>query len=185
MPLPLGHTAIGWAAFATVRKPVVCQTSRLAMFVFAAVLANLPDLDILAGLLVTGNGAAFHRGPTHSLLFALLAGYLASRAGRIWHRIPQLGFGLCALLIFSHVMADMLLTASPVSLLWPFELHWSSNTNGWGTVIHLALFQSVQDFIIAGLAVAYLFILRLFRRAVCLDHNLFSLAKRLTKAPRA
>jgi membrane-bound metal-dependent hydrolase YbcI (DUF457 family) len=180
VPLPLGHTAIGWAAYETAYKPDSCR-SRVAMFIFVAVLANLPDLDVLYGLIVNGNGYAFHRGPTHSLLFAVLAGYLASRAGRVWRRIPQLGFGLCVLLIFSHVAADMLLTAAPVSLFWPFELHWVTSYNGWSGIIHLALFQSVNDFIIAAVAMLYLFGLRLFKKEVCLYSGLFAFAKRITK----
>jgi membrane-bound metal-dependent hydrolase YbcI (DUF457 family) len=180
MPLPLGHTAIGWAAYETARKQDSCG-SRVAMFIFVAVLANLPDLDILYGLLVNGNGYAFHRGPTHSLLFAVLAGYLASRAGRVWRRIPQLGFGLCALLIFSHVAADMLLTAAPVSLFWPFELHWATSYNGWSGVIHMALFQSMHDVIITAVAMIYLLGVRLLRKQVRLYSGLFAFAKRTAK----
>jgi membrane-bound metal-dependent hydrolase YbcI (DUF457 family) len=180
MPLPLGHTAIGWAAFESAHKAGGCG-SRIATFLYVAVLANLPDLDILFGLLVNGNGSSFHRGPTHSLLFALLAGYLASQASRMWSRIPQLGFGLCVLLVFSHVAADMLLTASPVSLLWPFEIYWAADRSGWGGVIRLALLQSVQDFVIAAVMLVYLFGLRLFRRDVCLDGGGFALARKRTK----
>ncbi|RJQ80136.1 MAG: metal-dependent hydrolase [Desulfobacteraceae bacterium] len=184
MPLPLGHTAIAWAAFETARKPDSCG-SRIATFIFVAVLANLPDLDILIGLLVNGNGGSFHRGPTHSLLFALLAGYLASRAGRVWHRIPQLNFALCALLIFSHVAADMLFTASAVSLFWPLELHWSPLSSGWGGVIRMAVFQSVQDFMIAAVVTFYLWGLRLVRRDLCLYSGLFSLARKLYRKSSA
>ena len=163
MPLPLGHAAIGLAALETINKPDSCE-SRLSLIIYVAVLANLPDLDILFSLLMDGNGYAFHRGPTHSLLFALFAGYLASQAGRIWRRIPQLSFGVCALVIFSHVAADMLLTASPVSLFWPLETNFSPDHNGWGGVVRLALFQSVQDVIIAAAVLVYLFGLRLYRR---------------------
>lgn len=177
MPFPLGHTAIGLATYETARKEGVCS-SRTALFVYIIILANLPDLDMLFGLLVEGNGAAFHRGPTHSLLFALLAGYLASKAGRYWRRIPQLDFGLCALLIFSHVIADMVLTASPVSLLWPFEAHWSQGHSGWSDIIHMALFQGIQDFVIATVVMGYLFILRKVRRGACLTNALFCLARK-------
>ena len=177
MPFPLGHTAIGLAAYETAQKSDPCN-SRLGLFVYITFLANLPDLDILFGLLVQGNGAAFHRGPTHSLLFALAAGFLASRAGRLWHRIPQIHFSLCALLIFSHVIADLLLTTSPVSLLWPFEIYWSHGHTGWTDAIEMALFQGLQDFIIAAAVIAYLFVLRKVRRRACLTDVFFGLAGR-------
>jgi membrane-bound metal-dependent hydrolase YbcI (DUF457 family) len=176
MPLPLGHAAIGWAAFESVRKTDSCG-QRVGLFVYVTVLANLPDLDILASLLVDGNGYAFHRGPTHSLLFALLAGFIASRAWRMWRRIPQLSFGLCALLIFSHVAADMLLTSSPVSLFWPFELHLSAGYSNLEGVVRLAVFQSVKDVIIAAAALIYIAALRLSRKELCLFGKPFPLAK--------
>lgn len=168
MPLPLGHAAIGWAAYETfhpssLRDVRSAHGSRLGQVVFAAILANLPDLDVLFGLIVYGNGAAIHRGPTHSLLFALLAGYFAAHAWRLWQRIPRMGFGLCAGIVFSHVVADMLLTDSPVSLLWPLELYFSTGYNGWGQVVHMVLFQSIQDAGIVVFSLIYVFALRYVR----------------------
>ncbi len=177
MPFPLGHTAIGLATYETARKKGVCS-SRIALFVSIVFLANLPDLDILFGLLIKSNGAAFHRGPTHSLLFALVAGCMFSWAGRRWHRIPRLDFGLCTLLIFSHVLADMLLTTSPVSLLWPFEIYWSQGHSGWSDIVQMALFQGVQDFIIAAVVLAYLYGLKKIRKGVCLTEALFAPARK-------
>lgn len=168
MPLPIGHAALGWAADETVhpsppREAHDISGSSLTRFASVTILANLPDLDVLFGLLVYGNGAAIHRGPTHSLLFALLAGYLASNLWRVWHRIPRLGFGLCFFLVFSHVAADMLLTSSQVSLLWPLELHLVSGHNGWGQVVHMVLFQSIQDVGIIAVSLIYVYALRYFR----------------------
>jgi membrane-bound metal-dependent hydrolase YbcI (DUF457 family) len=152
MPLPLGHAAIGLAAAETI-QPRQEQSSRWGYFIFIALMANLPDLDILFGLVLQGNGAAYHRGPTHSLFFVLLCGYLASQAWRLRPGIPKVGFGLCSLLIFSHVAADMLLTATPVSLFWPLEIHWSHGQSGWRQIFDMVLFQSIQD---AGLVIAAL-----------------------------
>ncbi len=179
MPFPIGHTAIGLATFETA-QPSPARGSRLASVIFITLLANLPDLDVLFGLIFQGNGAAFHRGPTHSLLFALVAGYGASQLCRLWHRIPKVGFGLCSLLIFSHVLADMFLTTAPVSLLWPLEIYWSPGHNSWGQVVDMVLFQSYQD---AGIAVAvmlYVLILR-FIRSTVQGHSLFAFARKLVK----
>ena len=172
MPFPLGHTAIGLVTYETIRKGNDCS-SRIALFAYIILLANLPDLDILFGLLVEGNGAAFHRGPTHSLLFALMAGAFFAWAGRRWARVPRLDFGLCTLIIFSHVLADMLLTTSPVSLLWPFEIYFSNGHSGWADIIQMALFQGVQDFIVATVSVAYLYVLGKVRKGACLTSTLF------------
>ena len=162
MPFPIGHTAIGLATLYTFHKPEANET-KTAQLLYAAALSNLPDIDVLLGLLLHNNGAAFHRGPTHSLLFALLTAVLAWQAGRVWKGIPRFGFTVCFLLVFSHVLADMLLTASPVSLLWPMEVHWSPGNNSWGAVIHAVLFKSIQDAGIAAVAFAYLIVLRYLR----------------------
>lgn len=185
MPLPLGHTAIGWAAYETTRNspPGDAQhtfRTRIAQFSFVTVLANLPDLDVLFGLLFYGNGAAVHRGPTHSLLFAILAGYLASKLWRLWPRIPRFGFGLCFILIFSHVAADMLLTSTPVSLLWPLDLNFTTGHSGWGEVMQMVLFQSLQDVGIFLVSLIYVFVLR-YARTKAPASPLFAFVKRRVK----
>ncbi len=163
MPLPLGHVAIGLATFKTVdhanRYP-----SAWKLMVWIAVLANLPDIDVILGLMVEGNGHLFHRGPTHSLLFALLAGCLAARLGRLSRQIPRLGFSTCFLLVFSHVIGDMVLTSAPVSLLWPFEIHWSQGSSGWGQIAYAVIFESAQDVGLLLGAMAYIGALHLVRR---------------------
>lgn len=165
MPFPIGHTAIGLAAFETAQS-LPARGSRLAQVILITLLANLPDLDVLFGLIVQGNGAAYHRGPTHSLVFALLCGFAASQSWRIWDRIPRWGAGLCSLLIFSHVVADLFLTTAPVSLFWPLEIHWSPGHNTWGQVIDMVLFQSYQDAGIAVAAALYVLALRIIRGAL-------------------
>lgn len=144
MPFPLGHTAIGLATYTTIATSP-SGAARWKALAFIVVLANLPDVDVILGLLLHGNGNLFHRGPTHSLLFALLAGYLASHAWRLGRHIPRLGFRPCFLIVFSHVLADMAFTASPVSMLWPFEVHWSVGSSGWGRVMQSVIFNSLQD----------------------------------------
>ena len=132
MPLPLAHTALGLAA-----NDLVAGNSfanwRTAVYV--TILANLPDVDVLMGLLLRGNGNAFHRGPTHSLLFAFLAGIAAANAWRIWSQIPKAGFSTSFLLILSHVLSDLLMTSSPVSFSWPLETNWSQGSTGWLAIL--------------------------------------------------
>jgi membrane-bound metal-dependent hydrolase YbcI (DUF457 family) len=165
MPFPIGHTAIGLAAFETA-QPQQERSPRWVDVIFVALLANLPDVDIMFGLVLRGDGAAYHRGPTHSLLFAVLCGYLASRAWRLRAGIPKVSFGLCTLLILSHVLADMLLTTAPVSLLWPLEIHWAQGHSSWLEVVDMVLFQSVADIGIVVAVFMYFTVVRAVRAVV-------------------
>jgi len=144
MPLPLGHAAIGLAV------QDVCfrdnsVSNRWTWVLFIAILANLPDMDVLMGLLFQGNGNAYHRGPTHGLVFTLLMGFLASNAWRLSIHIPRMNFLACAVIIISHVMADFFLTSSAVSFFWPLEVHWTAGYKGWRDVISLVFLSGFRD----------------------------------------
>ena len=157
MPLPLGHTAIGWTTHAIIdRKLPSLRNWRHTIFV--SLLANAPDVDIVVGLLLYGNGSALHRGPTHSLLFAILVGLLASNAWRFGRLFPQVDFGISFFLILSHVLADFFLTSAPISFCWPLEVNWSVGHTGWADILNSVLFDSFQDAgIILGCVVVLLF----------------------------
>jgi membrane-bound metal-dependent hydrolase YbcI (DUF457 family) len=143
MPLPLGHAAIGVATCEITTGTACVPNWKRLLFVSA--LANLPDLDILMGLVFTLNGNAFHRGPTHSLVFALLSGFIAAYAGNKWLRIRGIGFRHCFLMVLSHVVADAFLTDSSVSFFWPLEIHWSAGHAGWSDVLHTVFFDAYRD----------------------------------------
>ncbi|UCG14534.1 MAG: metal-dependent hydrolase [Deltaproteobacteria bacterium] len=144
MPSPLGHTAIGLATHA-----LYCKNRSILgswkLLVFVVVLANLPDLDILFGLIFSGNGNAFHRGMSHSLLFALGMGLLSTHAWRCWPTIPRLNFLWCFLLILSHVLADAVFTNAPVSLWWPLEASRIAGDWGWSEVMNSVFTGAFQD----------------------------------------
>lgn len=144
MPLPLGHTAIGLCVhdIGTGNDPV---RNRLISVIFVTVLANLPDIDVVVGLLLKGNGHAFHRGPTHSLVFALLMGLMAANAWKLWQPIPKLHFTNCFLIILSHIAADFFLTSSDVSFFWPLEVNWAAGYCGWRDVIIPTLLEAFQN----------------------------------------
>jgi hypothetical protein len=144
MPLPLGHAVIGLATHDLLTKEGSAFTGWKTA-VYVTILANLPDLDVVIGLLFAGNGNAFHRGPSHSIVFALVMGYLASKAWKLYAPIPKMTFTVSSLLILSHVVADLFFTQSSVSLLWPLEVSWSGGHSGWMDVISAALLEQHQD----------------------------------------
>ena len=155
MPLPLGHTAVGLAihdVYARGRSTLSLWKT-LALVI---VLTNLPDLDILVGLIFYGNGNIFHRGPTHSLLFALVMAFLIANGWRCWSRMPRVNYLLCFSLILSHVLADALLTVAPVSFWYPFELNQSIGYSGWKEIIETVLFGAFGDLgiiVVSGMAI--------------------------------
>ena len=182
MPLPMGHIAIGLATYELSTKNIV-NTNSLNLIIFLTILANIPDFDVIVGLLIKWNGNAFHRGPTHSLLFALITGFLASRAWKLSSQIPRIKFGVCFSIILSHVLADLLFTSSPVSFFWPFEVSWSTGHSGWANVLNTIFFQGFQD---AGIIVASAFSIILIRfikthRQTLIDFKISQ--KPLTKQP--
>jgi membrane-bound metal-dependent hydrolase YbcI (DUF457 family) len=144
MPLPLGHVAIGLAAnelASETRAPL----GRLKVIVLIFILSNLPDVDIVIGLLWHWNGCAFHRGPTHSLLFAILAALFYVRLSRRSSFFPTMSVRACFLIVLSHVLADYFLTNSAVSLFWPLETHFVSGQAGWIKIFHAVAFEEMQD----------------------------------------
>ncbi|MFB6102532.1 MAG: metal-dependent hydrolase [Haloplanus sp.] len=126
---------------------------------FVLVLAGRPDLAV-------GGGAAMlwlsmlpdydhrvpvisHRGPTHTLAFALLVGAVGAAAGFGLAGVvdggrPTLvaaGFGIGVLAVLAHLCADAL-TPAGVPLLWPLSgREFSLNlTRADNTLANLALF---------------------------------------------
>ena len=144
MPLPLGHAAIGLTTHDVCSKND-SAFSRWKVFIFVLVLANLPDIDVVIGLVLEGNGCAFHRGPTHSLFFALFMGFVACVAWKFWSRVPRMRFGMCFLLILSHVLSDFFFTSSEVSFFWPFEVNWATGYSGWIDVTNSVFLEAFQD----------------------------------------
>lgn len=146
MSLPLGHFAVGITTHELCANKSKTSFRDWKVLAVIALLANLPDIDVVLGLLFQANGNAFHRGPTHSLLFALMAATLVANAGRILKGVvAELKFKNTFLIIFSHIMADFFLTRGPVSLFWPLEMKLSTGYRGWGDVVHTIFYKAYQD----------------------------------------
>ena len=147
MPSPLGHAAFGLAVHELQPK----GASKLGpgkTFVLVSVLANFPDIDVLLGLIFWGNGGAFHRGITHSIVFALVTSLFLSNSWRCWSRIPKLGFLWCFCIITSHLLTDAIFSSSPVSLLWPFERHNTAWYCDWNKALQTFLHMDLKHFLI-------------------------------------
>jgi membrane-bound metal-dependent hydrolase YbcI (DUF457 family) len=117
MSLPLGHAALGLTAYdLTSNADEVSVFRQWKVLAVVVMLSNLPDIDVIFGLLYSGNGELFHRGPTHSLLFACFIGVLYAICSRIWRSLPPISFFQSFLLIGSHLFADYIFTDGPLSL---------------------------------------------------------------------
>src|SRR3989339_770515 len=92
MPLPLGHAVIGAAVY-SVCANIRNNVKKNNYFIF--------------GLMYAGDGSIMHRGPTHSIYFALLFGYLAHLFSKYSIIIPEVGFIPCLLVILSHPILDI------------------------------------------------------------------------------
>jgi inner membrane protein len=121
MASPVAHSLAGaliYLACNGSRKPR-CQDMLAVM-----VAANLADLDLVPGLLL-GDHGQFHRGASHSLLFAILLGAAAS-AWLYWRQYPRaLALGtMITLALLSQLLVDWLSFDASlpqgIPLLWPF-----------------------------------------------------------------
>ena len=159
MPLPTAHLAIGLATH-NLCGSNESGSGRWKSLLEILILSNLPDVDVLLGIVFNGNGNAFHRGPTHSLVFALIGGFLISRVSGSWPQLPKFNFRTCFLLILSHVVADSVFTSSPISFLWPTTVNWIDGYIGLRHVVDLVLFGNYQD---AEIIVGCVFVILLRR----------------------
>lgn len=124
MPLPLGHTLVGYCV--TAASGIRFRRNVKTALLFSVVVANLPDLDFLPGFL-SNEPELYHRTIAHTLPAALLCGVIISAVvtrfrGRFLE-MALLGF----LVYSSHLFADMV-RFSPgnigVQILWPFSHNW-------------------------------------------------------------
>lgn len=123
MPSPVGHTIAGLCGFIVFQKKAApCQW--IWVLLFSVFIANLPDVDMLPGLLI-GDIRSFHHQGMHSVTAAVLAGLLAAILAGQW-KLNSMVWGLWGgSIYFSHVFLDLLVNdPSPpfgAQLLWPFS----------------------------------------------------------------
>ncbi len=122
MPLPIAHSLISTSVYAAYRGGLSVKRDApwVALFVFVGL---VPDLDML---LVPFAGMGFHRGVSHSILFALFSAttiFLIVRSMK--GAAPRLWFFLFITAVLHPVCdfftPDYLETRRGVQLLYPFS----------------------------------------------------------------
>ncbi len=131
MPSPVGHSLIGLAVACGRLLPRGPQGAALkglwsqrGALMVLLVLANLPDVDYLPGVLM-GEINAFHHYYTHTLGWIVAIGLLAWLGWRqIDRRVGWGMFGFMLLALATHLVADELSADSAppygIMALWPF-----------------------------------------------------------------
>ena len=119
MPFPLGHAIVGYSFAAA--SGIRFRRDLWTAVLFSLVVANLPDIDFLPGVL-RDTPALYHRTVTHTLLGAIVcAVIIATLLTRFRGRFGQIA--LISFLVYaSHLLADMIDLGGGnigVRLFWP------------------------------------------------------------------
>jgi inner membrane protein len=116
MPLPIAHALLGASLAAAIHTRPCSQRYRVAL-ISGALLANAPDLDLF--LVFALQSKAWHRGFTHSLVFACFVCLLFVLTLGTRRLRDALAYGLA---FASHGILDFLTTkvGGGVELFWPF-----------------------------------------------------------------
>lgn len=121
----VGHIAVGMAAARAYRRGQRVRWSVVTSMVLWSGLSLLPDADVIGFRFGVHYGDAWgHRGATHSLLFALLAGTAVGLLAPLFAASP-LRTASCAIAVLaSHGLLDTLTDGGlGCALSWPFDPH--------------------------------------------------------------
>jgi inner membrane protein len=122
MPSPIGHSLAGYA----VGKFIGEENGRELLYQVAGtiIMANLPDLDFLPGVLLN-RPALFHEGIFHSFGFALFFSLLGAAIAWQFGKPVRQTFLLGLIAYSSHLLLDMLQPDGRppygIPLLWPIS----------------------------------------------------------------
>lgn len=129
MATTLGHALCGVSCLMVVvalRKSSMPRFTSPYIFGFS-VLANLPDIDYIAGFILASDPNRYHYGATHSLIFPIVSGLIAC-AFFLKSIILFDRWIILSATIFSHILIDFL--TGPIQggypsyglqLLWPLS----------------------------------------------------------------
>lgn len=127
MASPIGHTLSGLALYAAARGRGRGGWPPLEEGLGVLAASNLPDLDLVAGLMA-GDSSRWHHQYTHSLLFALtvsiciyLAAVLVKKSSNSGLRWALLGGALVLLHLFLDLFTLDLHPPIGLQVFWPFK----------------------------------------------------------------
>lgn len=118
----IGHALTGVISKQCIRTELPTGKERL-LYVLAAAVALLPDLDVLFFILMKPAGMLPHRGFTHSLFFAAAAAAALTALTRGGFPVPRSRLFLVYLVpLLAHLVLDYLMGAGPpVPFFAPFS----------------------------------------------------------------
>ena len=161
MPLPIAHGLVGASIVSLVHPNANLKNWKPLLLGF--ILANCPDLDFGFSFLFGWRG--FHRGFTHSLLFAFIVAVVIFILLR--HRTWQIPLAYSAAFL-SHTILDYLSAKSgAVRLLTPFDnrplalglISFSELSRGF-VVTDMLYFSLIETLVFAPLLLLAIFITR-------------------------
>lgn len=106
MATPFGHSLAGYAIYSSTAS-ARNSPNRLYMALLCLVVAMVPDLDLIPGILI-GKPVFYHGSITHSLGFALVVSLGIAGIYHFKERSFPVVFKLCFLAYFSHLVLDFL-----------------------------------------------------------------------------
>ena len=126
MSTVIGHGLAGALAAATITASVETRNRRW-LIVFGALVAVVPDLDVVIYLLLSPEGMAIHRGLSHSVAFALASAALGTLCCfRILSASVHMILLALAFAALTHPLLDYLMGAGPpIAFLSPLLNHGS------------------------------------------------------------
>lgn len=119
----IGHVIVGIAGARLLASPHTPLRDRLALSMGLSVLSLLPDADVIAFWLHIPYAAPWgHRGASHSLLLAGLAGALCGVWLGRWQGRALRALIVCVAVACSHGLLDAITDGGlGVALLWPWD----------------------------------------------------------------
>ncbi len=112
MATTVAHGLIGIVVYCATREARSLSSGdtklplNVGVLLLAALVANIPDMDMVVGLLLQGDHRVFHGGISHTLFFAGAAGFMVWLLAKHSHHRAGLSIAL-TLILLSHVMVDI------------------------------------------------------------------------------
>lgn len=109
MATSVAHGLVGIVVYCAVRSMTSEQEKmplNPGMLLLVAMVANVPDLDMIVSLMLYGDHRVLHGGLSHTVLFAVIAGFMVWLRAK--HSANRMVLSImAALVLLSHVLVDL------------------------------------------------------------------------------